>query len=50
MGKFDDIAKILSDLDHKYHFDEKKEKSESDALIKHIEEEYKKEQENKDIK
>lgn len=52
MGKFDEICKIMSDLDHKYHMDKepKNEEVKEDALIKHLEEEYHKEQELHNIK
>ena len=44
MGQFSDICKIMEDLDRKYHMgnheDDKEPKE--DALIKHLEEEYRK--------
>lgn len=53
MGQFSEISKFMKELDNKY---QKKWKAEGkikddDALIKHVEEEYKKEQgENDNIK
>lgn len=52
MGQFSEISKFMKELDNKYQKKWKAEgKIKDDALIKHVEEEYKKEQgENDNIK